>query len=167
MDDALRQFLNHIAPSAEIVHHRPVLTTNDVRTEKALEPYRNFETKWLVLTNKKKTWVLAGIGSDERADFSEIRDLVGLGRLSLESRKNLETAQDCYDGALGPLAFFRASAKPHIVISQFIASLPRICVHPNANDETVVLSDKEFRSILKRCASKVSVLGVKSELWCD
>ena len=123
--------------------------------------------KNLFLANRQQTqFFLLLIGEDKKFRTAEVSKKIGRSRLSFGNEEKLYQLLGVRPGSISPLGLvFDEGHEVHLLIDEDVAKLPRFCVHPCRNTESLVLSTQDFLQVfLKKTGHTPQFLTITGEV---
>ncbi len=116
--------------------------------------------KNLFLINKKTgDFYLVTFPSEKRLDLKQFRKLVGAPKIRFASHEDLLEILGIAPGVVSPIGLVNdQNDKTVFYVDRDLWNATEICCHPNVNTETLQLTRKNFRNIIKATTNQVEVL---------
>ena len=116
--------------------------------------------KNLFLINKKTgDFYLVSFSHEKRLDLKHFRKLVGAPRIRFAGEEDLLDILGLTAGAVSPLGLINdKNSRTIFYVDIDLWNAVEICCHPNVNTETLQLTGKNFRNIIKSTKNQVEVI---------
>ena len=137
-------FLRELDIPFKSLEHEPVMTMEDCEAI-GLELEAPF-CKNLFLSNRQSTeFFLFLITKDRRFRTSEVSKMINRPRLSFGDHNRLEEFLGIKPGAISPMGLIHDhNHRVTLLMDRELIGLPRFCVHPCINTQSLVLSMSDF-----------------------
>lgn len=148
--EAIYALLRSLNIPFEHTAHAPAMTMDDLTgVERELgAPF----CKNLFLSNRQQTeFYLLLIREDKRFRTAEVSKKLGVSRLSFGGEERLFELLGVHPGAITPMGLvFDPERRVHLLMDRDLLALPRMCVHPCVNTESLVLSMSDLTEVFFR-----------------
>jgi len=148
-EEALYQTLGEIGISYERYGHPPAHTMEDCA---GIAIGAATHCKNLFLCNRQGTeYFLLMIRSDKKFHTASISQQIGKSRLSFGSAEKLMQYLGVEPGAVGPMGLINDTGGAVSLLMDEDLQGESLCVHPNVNTASIVLSYAGFQVFLRHC----------------
>jgi len=159
-EKALYQTLGEIGISYERYEHPPALTMEDCA---GIAIGAAIHCKNLFLCNRQATeYFLLMIRSDKKFHTAKVSQQIGKPRLNFGSADKLMHYLGVEPGAIGPMGLINDTGGAVSLLMDEDLHGESLCVHPNINTASIVLSYTDFQAFLQRCGHQPTFVRLEN-----
>lgn len=159
--DAYQQVANKLQElgiTFDVVEHPPAFTTE--QADSYIEGMEGVRTKFMFLTNKKKTqYYLLIMDDKKRLDIDDFKVQVGADRIRMASLDSLAEKMNLPAGTVSPFGLLNNEEKDiQVYFDKEIIGEECMTFHPNTNEKTIFISTEDLFKFLKDLGYSYQVL---------